>query len=72
MSAIRSDLQSSTRARVSAFVAQVLDESDLNPAFKPALRKLVLAYMLKLDDEQLRQILLTAKNEVLPWLLDET
>jgi hypothetical protein len=60
------------KTRVSAFVAQILDESDLNPAFKPTVKKLLTGYLDKMTDDQLRTILLTAKNEVLPWLLGES
>lgn len=59
------------KPRVKVFVEEILSTSEIPPAFKGPVKKMITAYLDKMTDEDIRKILLTARDEILPFLLGE-
>jgi len=59
------------KPRVVVFVNEILKSSEIPLQFKPFIERMINTYLQKMSEEELINILKSAKNEILPFLLGE-
>lgn len=58
--------------KVEKLFNQLMKDAPIPAAFIPAARNLVVGYLKRADEGQLRTVIEGIRSEVIPWLLDET